>query len=133
MTELGRLRPATSPRPILPATPASPAFQPLTFQEADARLRQLLHQAPHEELRAKELGGDKGAVLGKADLVGGEFAPLCEEAKQPYHGAQDLRAPSTNAAITASHQGSLVTKWLSLIAGTLGMRPKAPAPIPKPE
>lgn len=50
---------------------------PLTFQKTDAGLRDPLHQAPHEELRAKELRRDKGSILQKPYFVGGEFHPLC--------------------------------------------------------
>lgn len=48
----------------------------LTFQEADAGLGKLLHQPPHKELRAKELGGDEGSILGEADFIWRELTPL---------------------------------------------------------
>lgn len=69
-----------------------PAPPPLTFKEADSGLRKPLGQAPHEELGAKELRGDEGAILGKANLIGGELAPLCEETTQLHGGIQ---TPST--------------------------------------
>lgn len=36
---------------------------PLTFQKTDAGLRDLPHQTPHEEIRAKELRRDEGSIL----------------------------------------------------------------------
>lgn len=60
-----------------PAPARSPALQPrLTLQVADPGLGPGLQQMPHEELRAKELSGDISPILGEADFMGGELAPL---------------------------------------------------------
>lgn len=56
------------------------SFQPseprLTLKVTDAGLWPGLQQPTHEELRAKELGGDVSPVLGETDLVRGELTPL---------------------------------------------------------
>jgi hypothetical protein len=69
----------------------------LTFQEADAGLGKLLHQPPHKELRAKELGGDEGSILGEADFIWRELTPLCED-NHLSHAGQRPGHPD-------SHQG----------------------------
>lgn len=64
---------------------------------------------PHEELGAEELGGDERAILGKANLVGGEFAPLCEEPHNLTVGAQNQRTLSTN--ISTSFTALCLVPW----------------------
>lgn len=79
---------------------------PLTFQEADSGLRELLHQPPHEELGTKELRADEGPVLGKADFIGRELTPFCEHNTQLRHGARDPGLPDTHPGLTL-FQGSV--------------------------
>lgn len=64
----------------------------LTFQKADSGLRKLLHQPPHEKLRAKELRGDEGSILGEANFIGRELTPFCED-NTPQPGRPGTWAP----------------------------------------
>lgn len=76
----------------------------LTFEEADSGLRKPLGQAPHEEFRAEELRGDEGTILGKANLIWGELAPLCGRQHSLTVGIR-TPAPSNTTGFTSGQPG----------------------------